>query len=189
MRLTLASESRAIKRANRIRAQVPMVRVLADFGYHVNPDGVDHEQQFSCDLHGDGRDTKKSARYYPTSNSMYCWACGRARDSITLLREKKGVGFHEAASWLERRYGLPEMPWEAEEPVKAVEIQTERESSPDEGLKRLERALLIAGHERALPVGRLAAFWETHDGFAYKLREGADISGLPEQALARLRQG
>ena len=24
---------------------------------------------------------------------MYCWACGRARDSITLVREKNGIGF------------------------------------------------------------------------------------------------
>jgi hypothetical protein len=165
-----------------------MTRVLAEYGYRVNPDGSDHEQQFSCDLHGDGRDNKKSARYYPASNSMYCWACGRARDSITLVREKNGIGFHEAATWLERRYGLPELPWEAEETVKAVEIQTERVSPPNEGLKRLERALSIATQERSMTAERLAAFWEAHDGLAYKLREGADIIGLPEQALAKLRQ-
>ena len=163
-----------------------MTRVLAEYGYRVNPDGSDHEQQFSCDLHGDGRDNKKSARYYPASNSMYCWACGRARDSITLVREKNGIGFHEAVTWLEKHYGLPELPWEVEEPVKAVDIQTERVSPPNEGVKRLGRALAIATQERSMPVERLAAFWEAHDALAYKLREGADIIGLPEQALAKL---
>jgi hypothetical protein len=165
-----------------------MVRVLADFGYHVNPDGADHEQQFSCDLHGDGRDTKKSARYYPSSNSIYCWACGRARDSITLIREKKGVSFHEAASWLERQYGLPELPWEAEEQPKAVEIDIARVTDPGEGVRRLERALRIAGQERCMSAERLAVFWETHDGLAYLLHQGEDISGRPETVLEKLRQ-
>lgn len=183
----MASESRAIRRANRIRTLVPMVQVLADLGYHVNPEGGDHEQQFSCDLHGDGRDTKKSARYYPSSNSMYCWACGHARDSITLLREKKGTDFNGAVTWLERHFGLPDLPWE-EAPAGPVpvDVQTTAPRTPEDVLKRLERALAIAMQEGSLPVERLAAFWEVYDGLAYKMRDGADINGLPEQVLAKL---
>lgn len=64
--------SRAKQRADRIRSEVPIIRVLADYGYHVNPDGEDREQQFSCDLHGSGQDRKPSARVYPSTNSWYC---------------------------------------------------------------------------------------------------------------------
>ena len=182
--------SRSIARADRIRELVPFTRVLANFGYEVDPEGQDHEQQFSCDLHGDGQDSKKSARFYPSSNSIYCWACGRARDAIALVREKNGLSFYDALSWLERRFELPELPWETDntKPPKAIEIQTARVICPSEGLKRLEQALRIAGLERDLPVERLAQYWEACDGLAYKLRDGGDIAGLPEKALARLKQ-
>lgn len=64
--------SRAKQRADRIREEVEIVQVLADYGYHVSAHGGDREQQFSCDLHGDGSDSKPSARAYPSSNSWYC---------------------------------------------------------------------------------------------------------------------
>jgi intein/homing endonuclease len=64
--------SRAKQRADRIRQDIDIVQVLADYGYKVNPGGGDREQQFSCDLHGDGSDSKPSARVYPSSNSWYC---------------------------------------------------------------------------------------------------------------------
>lgn len=63
---------RAKQAADRIREHVPIVRVLAAYGYRVREEGGDREQQFSCDLHGDGRDSKPSARVYPASDSWYC---------------------------------------------------------------------------------------------------------------------
>ena len=77
---------RAKDAADRIRAEVPIVDVLYGYGYAVHPDGEDREQQFSCDLHGDGADTKPSARVYPDGGSFHCFACGRSRDAITLVR-------------------------------------------------------------------------------------------------------
>lgn len=65
---------RAKQRADRIRADVRIIQILSDYGYNVNPDGGDREQQFSCDLHGDGSDSKPSARAYPSSNSWFCVA-------------------------------------------------------------------------------------------------------------------
>jgi len=64
--------SRARQAADRIREEIPIARVLADYGYNIHGDGGDREQQFQCDLHGDGQDNKPSARVYPDSDSWYC---------------------------------------------------------------------------------------------------------------------
>ena len=63
---------RAKAAADRIREQVPILQVLASYGYRVRVDGGGREQQFSCDLHGTGQDNKPSARAYPDSASWYC---------------------------------------------------------------------------------------------------------------------
>lgn len=62
---------RAKQRADRLRAEVPILKVLEDYGYRVTSDW-DREQQFQCDLHGDGLDNKPSARVYPDSHQWYC---------------------------------------------------------------------------------------------------------------------
>ena len=90
-------------------------------------------------------------------------------------------------TWLEKHFGLPDLPWE-EGPTRPVpvDVRTSAPITPEDALKRLERALAIATQEGSLPVERLAAFWEVYDGLAYKMRDGADINGLPEQVLAKL---
>lgn len=62
--------TRSERRAARIRTDIPITRVLEDYGYRVQD--VDRQQQFPCDLHGDGSDGKPSARVYPESNQWYC---------------------------------------------------------------------------------------------------------------------
>lgn len=64
--------SRAEAASTRIREEIPILQVLQSYGYHVRADAGDREQQFSCDMHGTGRDNKPSARVYPASNSWYC---------------------------------------------------------------------------------------------------------------------
>lgn len=66
------ADSQARARADRIREKIPIVQLLEDFGYGVRASGGDREQQFSCNLHGDGQDNKPSARVYPDSDSWYC---------------------------------------------------------------------------------------------------------------------
>ena len=103
--------SRAERRAERIRLEVPIEQVLVSYGYGIQVGG-DREQQFRCDLHGDGQDGKPSARCYPNSNSWFCWACNRSRDAIDTVREKEGKGFSEALESIERQFHLPPLPWE-----------------------------------------------------------------------------
>ena len=64
--------SRLQKRLEQINSKVTITQVLFDYGYRIHMGGEFQEQQFQCDLHGDGRDGTPSARMYPATNSWYC---------------------------------------------------------------------------------------------------------------------
>ena len=158
--------SRAKRAADRIRECVSLVQVLSDYGYEVEPQ--EYEQQFSCDLHGDGRDSKPSARVYPDSGQFFCFACGRSRDVITLVREKEGITFYEAVRKLEHRFGLDPLPWEDEEekPLTAreqVEASLRVTESSEQTLNRLNSFLLNLCREKSLEAHKCVALWEAYD--------------------------
>jgi hypothetical protein len=179
---------RAKDAADRIRAEVPIVDVLYGYGYHVHPDGEDREQQFSCDLHGDGADTKPSARVYPDSASFHCFACGRSRDAITLVREKEDVEFWQAVKMLESKYGLPPLPWsgpdEKSEPqtvARVSEALRSQDQTVEQVFQRVDRLVDSCCRERAVTPDQCAAWWEAHDKVAYlygkeQITEGAAIA-------------
>ena len=175
---------RAKEVADRIRAEIPIVDVLYEYGYAVHPDGGDREQQFSCDLHGDGADTKPSARVYPDSASFHCFACGRSRDAITLVQEKDGVSFWEAVKGLESKYGLEPLPWsgppEPEKDLALVKVSealsSENAVSAEDTLARAARLIDAVCRERGVRPDEGAALWEAHDKVAYLLGES-----LPEE--------
>lgn len=165
--------------ADRIRAEIPIVDVLYDYGYRVHPDGEDREQQFSCDLHGDGADRTPSARVYPESASFHCFACGRSRDAITLVREKEGVEFWQAVKMLESKYGLPPLPWSA--PEKDEKPQTEkqvnqalqvRSQTADQVFTRIDRLVDSCCRERTVTPDQCAAWWEARDKVYSLYQEG-----------------
>lgn len=172
--------SRGRQAADRIREEIPLVNVLADYGYGVYLEGGDHEQQFSCDLHGDGRDGKPSARLYPDNNQFFCFACGRSRDAIALVREKEGVAFWDAVKLLEKRYGLTPLPWSPEEesPEKvlstAMATALNPRETPEMALERVGKFLMGLCQDRSLNPQRLAGFWEAHDRVVVFLKEGGD---------------
>lgn len=165
------------RRAVRIRTDIPIEQVLASYGYEVQAGADRREQQFSCDLHGDGRDSKPSARCYPESNQWYCWACATSRDAVGTVREKEGVTFGAALEILERRYRLPPMPWEDEDreegPRDALEgaFQTPVKS-PGEEQTRLLHLIQSFTTERALPAPVLASWWERVDYLNFLLSSG-----------------
>ena len=166
---------RAREAADRIRAEVPIVDVLYDYGYRVHPDGEDREQQFSCDLHGNGMDTKPSARVYPESASFHCFACGRSRDAITLVREKEGVEFWQAVKMLEAKYGLPPLPWsgpdEKSEPKMVARVwealQRAHGQTVEQVMARIDRLVDSCCRERSVTSDQCAAWWEARDKVAY----------------------
>ena len=172
--------SRAAKAANRIREQIPLSRVLADYGYRVEPDS-DREQQFSCDLHGDGQDRKPSARLY--EQQFFCFACGVSRDAISLVREKEGVDFWSAVKKLETRYGLEPLPWEPGEKRETLSDQIaknfDRKETPEQALNRVSCLIDSLCRERSVTSSKCAGFWEAYDRVLEFMGNGGD----PDQVV------
>lgn len=185
--------SRAKRRADRIKEEVSILEVLAQYGYSIHT-GYDGEQQFRCDLHGTGHDNKPSARVYPDTNSTYCWACGRSRDPISYVMEKEGKEFMDALYALESRFNLSQLPWEDDDFVKKespkiveeVEEALAPETTLQEDQQRLEKLLLMLTHERSLPLGRVLDLWEGLDRIAYYAGEGMVSESAAQQALIKL---
>ena len=169
---------RAQKAAERIKEQIPIVQVLFDFGYNVRLDAEDREQQFSCDLHGDGNDLKASGRVYPETGAFFCFACGRSRDAIALTREKLGLKFWPAIKHLEEKYGLPSLPWEMEEEEPSIRDDIEQSfnasESPEALLDRVDRFLMGMTRERSLEAQKIAGLWETLDRVKVFHADGGD---------------
>ena len=200
----MAAPTRIRRRADRVKTRIAITRVLSDFGYMVRPDAGDREQQFSCDLHGDGQDNKPSARVYPETNSWYCFACGKSRDNIETVRENKNLGFVEAIVWLEKKYNLEELSWEAGDSQPREQTQREQltehldsDKSFEEDAAILKTLLDDLTGDRALPLEQLAAFWEGFDKLLYledkklvpEVRARAAILGITKRIMEAVRGG
>lgn len=177
---------RSERRAARIREEIPIEAVLHSYGYAVTHGADRRDQQFSCDLHGDGKDSKPSARCYPDSNQWYCWACYTSRDAVATVREKEGLGFGAALDLLEKRYRLPPLPWEDEDedrggreaPPGPEGIVSKAlrapEAEPAAELSRVARLIANARLEGGIPAPILASWWERHDYLRSFIGEGVE---------------
>lgn len=187
--------SRAKQRADRIRDTIPILQLLQDYGYEVMADGGDREQQFCCDLHGDGRDSKPSARVYPETNSWYCWACGRSRDHIQTCREKESLDFWKAIEALERKYRLPFLPWDDSEggqPARKISVSEQvlskltSEKTYEEEVARVERLLQRMSDEKEVPMNKVLAYWEALDCIKHKVIDKKMDEGKGKQIVLLL---
>ena len=187
---------RARKTAERIRELVPLIEVLADYGFLVDPNVPDRGQQFSCTLHGDGSDSKPSAHYYPDTGQFFCFACGRSRDAIALVRELENIGFWSAVRQLEKRFGLTPLPWEAgaedrpQTPRQVVEAALNPHETAEQALHRLNTFLMNLTRERSLAPEVCAGLWEAHDRvLVYADDEGDEkaVLGLAHKVLQKAK--
>ena len=164
------------RRLERIKQDIPIVEILRDYGYAVRVDSGQREQQFSCNLHGDGKDGKPSARVYPGSNSWYCFACDRTRDAIATVREREGLGFKEALQLLEQKFSLPPLPWEDEEPHQegvSLALQLDQSINPAKTFEDARREVVslldMLTVDRTLPMDDILPFWEGLDQLTHKV--------------------
>jgi len=178
---------RAKKRADRIREEVPLDTVLARYGYDII-EKSDREQQFSCDLHGDGSDNKPSARYYPDSSSWYCFACSKSRDAISTVMSKEGLSFSEACTSLERDFGLPALPWEDDDRPKRIdsEIEVDTPLTPQEISGHVLKTLKSFSVGKDIPIDSLLRLWEAHDKLVFLHQEGHLTVDQIKEGMARI---
>jgi len=196
-----APPSRTRRRADRVKADVSVTQLLFDFGYLVRPEAGDREQQFPCNLHGDGQDNKPSARVYP-DNTWYCFGCDKMRDTIETVREIKGLGFIEAIQWLEEKYNLAPLPWEAGDYTPREKSQGEQireHLDPDKTFEDdkiiLATLLEAVTGDRDLSMEEVTAFWEGLDKLVYlvgqelipEVRARAAILGIKTRIMEALR--
>lgn len=184
--------TRGQRRAARLRERADIGVLLAEYGYGVLPDDT-REQQYRCDLHG--VDNKPSARYYPRTNSTYCFACGKARDPISLVMDKEGLSFREACDKLEQRFNLPALPWEEgedkeEESSAIAEIDEIVASgvSFDREARRMDRFLDNLVHDRSFDMQLTLGFVEVYDRIMYGVRKQGWSEVEGKASLARLHR-
>jgi len=165
------------RRKDRVKNDIPIAQLLLDLGYPVRGDSGDREEQFPCDMHGDGLDNKPSARIYPESNSWYCFACGVARDTIDTVQAKHDLTFMQALDWLEKKYGLTPMSFEPEDyelsPVqqaqKDLAAKLDTTKSFEDDAKQYRAFLNSLTMDRDLPMTMTLRFWEGLDQLCYWL--------------------
>jgi hypothetical protein len=189
--------SRSQRRLERIKSEISLAQVLADYGYRVSPNGEDREQQYCCDLHGDGQDTRPSARLYGWSNTTYCFACDKIRDAVEIVRAKEGLEYKDAVVFLERKYGLPVLPWEDDDfdpqkPKTVVEEMTGLLANPGISFEAAEKAFEAdldgSTKDRTLSLDATVSFWEALDTISYKVKEGELSEALGLQALGKINK-
>ena len=188
--------SRARARADRINEEVRIIDMLVHYGYRIQSDGGDHEQQFSCDLHGDGHDNTPSARAYPGGNSFYCFACDQTRDPIELVREKEGLSFWDAMRFIEKMYDLPRLPWEDDEDEvmkgpsveEAIRDSMRFKRTYEEEVGRLRTFLDGLTTDRDLPMKTLLSLWEAYDKICYLVEQKAISENKGKEGLLHIRQ-
>jgi len=184
------SRTRLRARADRVNQECDLGDLLQGYGYGVVPDRQ-REQQFSCDLHG--MDNKPSARLYGYNNTTYCWVCQKKRDAISYVMEKEHLNFRDAIEQLERRLGLPALPWDDEagreaDPVDDFAEITDPDVSYEVERERVRKFLDTLTSERDLDVKSLLAFWEVFDRVDYGVAKQSwgDAKGI--EAMTQLRE-
>lgn len=95
-------------RVDNLKNQVSTADVLEH--YNIRLPTRSRKCHYSCPLHGDGQDRKDSAMYYPENDSTYCWGCAEYRDQIDFVVDFEGCEFKEAVKYLERTFGVDDVP-------------------------------------------------------------------------------
>lgn len=184
------AQTRSRARADRVNRSCNLAELLADYGYNVLADDT-REQQFACTLHG--RDGKPSARYYPVSNSTYCWVCHKTRDPIAYVMEHESIGFPEAVRFLEDRLGLDPLPWsdDVERPrteVEKIDEMARRRTTYAAEYERTRKLLDNLTRDRDLDAPTLLLFWEVFDRVDYGITREQWPEAKAVTAMEHLRQ-
>lgn len=84
-----------------MREAVSIYDVLREHGITVA--STEKAQKLHCPVH---EDRHKSAVVYPDTQEIYCFACHRTYDVVSLIQEWEGMTWWQACDFLEQRVGL-----------------------------------------------------------------------------------
>lgn len=161
-------EPRWKKRLERIKKKIPIEKVLSDYGYDVHSQLEGREEQFSCDLHGDGNDGKPSARVYSETNTWYCFGCSKIRDAVDTVQAKEGLTFKESLTFLEKKYGLPVLSWEggvseSKSQKSVISNTVSHKTTWEDSCRNLNSILRLITIERPFSMEKTLTLWELFD--------------------------
>lgn len=88
-----------------VSEKIDFAQVLLDYnvGFVYDPRRVD-EAQLRCPFHGP--DKKPSARFYKSTQSLFCWVCRKRWDAIAFIMDKENMSFLQAIRFLINKYKI-----------------------------------------------------------------------------------
>ncbi len=111
------------------------------------------EEQWGCNFHG--VDRKKSARYYRTTDTAYCWVCKEKWDVISYIRKREDMGFNEAINYLIKSYNIDisVLPEATEEHVKQIQkITLPKVDNKKLALEKFSQAIRVTRDDVDFPT-------------------------------------
>lgn len=85
-----------------VRENLPFRGVFAFYGLDWKSD---ESHQLSCEFHGEDRNP--SSRYYPASQSIFCFACNKQRDVIEFIKDKEELSsVGKVLEFIEKEFGI-----------------------------------------------------------------------------------
>lgn len=145
------------KRAARLWKAIKVGKVLSDLGYEVDPYDPS-DQQFSCDLHG-SEDHDPSAHLYYEQNAWHCFGCGKKRDAVQTIIDKKKKTFTEAIEYLETKYNIQPLSL----PTELIEKIEGTEKDFSDMRRDIEQTLLYLTINRYVGKQEAVTFWAKFD--------------------------
>lgn len=133
-----------------IKEHVSLGELLKQDGHITN---LLDEEQFSCKFHGP--DNKKSARYYRSTDTCYCWVCKRVLDVISYVQERDELTFKEAIRFFIREYyiNISHLPESTEENIrKTKEIIKPKVDNKKLKIEKLKEAILAVREDIEYPI-------------------------------------
>lgn len=110
-------------------------------------DGRDRPRQIHCPMHAD---STPSARYYPATNSLYCWTCQKSAGPTGLVVALEGCNWHAAAELLAQWYNVDLTPDPDEEEARRLIALARGHQAPPTEADRADARRYAAMSRRAV---------------------------------------
>lgn len=109
-------------------------------------DGRDKPRQIHCPMHAD---STPSARYYPATNSLFCWTCQKSAGPTGLVVAMEGCSYRRAVEILAAWYSVDLQPDPDEDEARRLIALAQGASVPETDEQRAAQRRYAAMARRA----------------------------------------